>query len=107
MRFRPLIVAAVLAAAVSCVRSKDVPVEEVVRPVPPIGFFTEDFNCEESAVHNGETFSGLMNRLGMSMDEAYAMAQLCDSTFDVTKMRAGNAVRSYSDTLSNKLAYVV
>lgn len=48
-----------------------------------------------------------MNRLGMSMDEAYAMAQLCDSTFDVTKMRAGNAVRSYSDTLSNKLAYVV
>ena len=107
MRLRPWVIAAVLAAVVSCVRSKDVPVDEVVRPVPPIGFFTEDFNCEESTVHNGETFSGLMNRLGMSMDEAYAMAQLCDSTFDVTKMRAGNAVRSYSDTLSNKLAYVV
>ncbi|MBO4923460.1 MAG: peptidoglycan DD-metalloendopeptidase family protein [Bacteroidales bacterium] len=107
MRLRPWVFTAVLAAAVSCVRSKDVPVDEAVRPVPPIGFFAEDFNCEESTVHNGETFSGLMNRLGMGMDEAYAMAQLCDSTFDVTKMRAGNAVRSYSDTLSNKLAYVV
>ena len=107
MRLRPWIIAAVLAVAVSCVRGKDVPEEEVVRPVPPIGFFTEDFDCEESAVHNGETFSGLMNRLGMSMDDAYAMAQLCDSTFDVTKMRAGNAVRAYSDTLSSALAYVV
>lgn len=108
MRSYHLLIAAALAAVVSCVRGKDASSEEeVVRTVPPIGFFAEDFNCEDSEVRNGETFSGLMNRLGMSTDEAFAMAQLCDSTFDVTKMRAGNAVRAYSDTLSGSLAYIV
>lgn len=107
MNLRPWIIAAVLAAVVSCVRGKDAVDEEVEHPLPPIGFYFDDFDCVENAVRNGETFSGLMNRLGMSMDEAYAIAQLCDSTFDVTKVRAGNAVRTYSDTLSHELAYVV
>ena len=105
--FTALLSALLIIIAVSCGQGRSVEEEPAPEPIPPIGFRADDFACEESFVHNGETFSGLMNRLGLSMDEAYAMAQLCDSTFDVTKMRAGNAVRTYSDTLSNDLRYIV
>ena len=105
--FTALLSASLIIIAVSCGQGRSVEEEPAPEPIPPIGFRADDFACEESSVHNGETFSGLMNRLGLSMDEAYAMAQLCDSTFDVTKMRAGNAVRTYSDTLSNDLRYIV
>lgn len=94
--------------AVSCGQGREAEVEEEEeRPVPPIGFRADDFRCEESTVRTGETFTGLMNRLGLTTDGAYALALACDSTFDVTRMRAGNAVRAYSDTLSNELYYVV
>ena len=102
-----LLTASVVIMAASCGQGRSVEEEPAPEPIPPIGFRVDDFACEESSVRNGETFSGLMNRLGLSMDDAYAMAQLCDSTFDVTKMRAGNAVRTYSDTLSNDLHYIV
>ena len=105
--FTALFTASVVIMAASCGQGRSVEEEPAPEPIPPIGFRFDDFACEESSVRNGETFSGLMNRLGLSMDDAYAMAQLCDSTFDVTKMRAGNAVRTYSDTLSNDLHYIV
>jgi len=94
--------------ALSCVRN-ETPVEEEVpvEQVPPIGFRSDDFACEESTVRNGETFTGLMNRLGLGMDDAYSLATACDSTFDVTRMRAGNAVRAYSDTTSGAVSYIV
>ena len=97
-----------LAAVASCVGRKEAVVqEELPEPVPPIGFKAEDFACEESSVRNGETFTGLMGRMGLSQDKAYSLAGVCDSTFDVTKMRAGNAVRAFSDSLSNEVAYIV
>ena len=105
--FTALFTASVVIMAASCGQGRSVGEEPAPEPIPPIGFRADDFACEESSVHNGETFSGLMNRLGLTMDEAYAMAQLCDSTFDVTRMRAGNAIRTYSDTLSNDLHYIV
>lgn len=95
-------------AAVSCARHGEAePQEETEEPIPPIGFRAEDFSCNENAVRNGETFTGLMHRLGVGMDEAYALATACDSTFDVTKMRAGNAVRAYADSLTQEVSYVV
>ena len=95
-------------AAVSCARHGEAePQEEISEPIPPIGFRAEDFSCNENAVRNGETFTGLMHRLGVSMDEAYALATACDSTFDVTRMRAGNAVRAYSDSLTQEVSYIV
>jgi murein DD-endopeptidase MepM/ murein hydrolase activator NlpD len=97
-----------MSAAVSCRHGKAVVQEEAAPPVvPPIGFRADDYACNENAVRNGETFTGLMHRLGVGMDEAYALAVACDSTFDVTRMRAGNAVRAYSDTLTQDVSYVV
>ena len=108
MRIRILLIAALLVAAVSCRQGEAAVQEEAAEPpVPPIGFRAEDYACEESTVHNGETFTGLMSRLGLEMDGAYALYEVCDSTFDVTKMRAGNAVRAYSDTLTRSVSYIV
>ena len=107
MRYRPILLAVLLMAAVSCRHGEAAVQEEAVVPVPPIGFRTDDYECNENAVRNGETFTGLMQRLGVSTDEAYALAMACDSTFDVTKMRAGNAVRAYSDTLTQDVSYIV
>lgn len=75
--------------------------------IPVLGFWTEDYACTDGTVSSGETFSGLMNRLGMSQTDAYALSQLCDSVFDVRKMRAGNAYQAYTDSISNELKYVV
>lgn len=103
------IAAALLLAVVACDR-REAPVQEeetVVEALPPIGFRSDDFSCEESVVRSGETFTGLMSRLGLDMKQAYDLATACDSTFDVTRMRAGNVVRAYSDTTSGALSYVV
>ena len=82
-------------------------VQEENDSIPVLGFWTEDYACTDGTVSSGETFSGLMNRLGMSLTDAYALSQLCDSVFDVRKMRAGNAYQAYTDSISNELKYVV
>lgn len=84
-----------------------VEIEEAADSIPPLGFWTEDFTCSESTVKNGETFSGIMTRLGMSQTGAYKLAELCDSVFDVRKMRAGNGIQAFTDSTTNSLEYVV
>lgn len=79
----------------------------IMDSIPPLGFWTEDYACKEGTVNSGETFSGLMNRLGMSPSDAYLLANQCDSVFDVRKLRAGNSYSAYSDTVTNRLEYVV
>lgn len=81
--------------------------QEAADSIPPLGFWTEDFSCTEGTVKSGETFSGIMNRLGMSQTDAYQLALLCDSTFDVRKMRAGNSYQAYTDSLTGELKYIV
>lgn len=81
--------------------------EIVIDSIPPLGFWTEDFHCAEGTVHSGETFSGLLGRLGMSSDEAYQLTLLCDSVFDVRKLRAGNDYQAYTDSVTNELKYLV
>ena len=104
MRKYPLIITLLL--ALSCGQRSE-PAAEPQEPVPPIGFRAEDFAVEQSTVRSGETFTGLMTRLGLSPDASFALAGACDSVFDVTRMRAGNAVRAYSDTVSNNVDYIV
>ena len=70
-------------------------IEEVKDTLPPMGFWPDSLDLAEDAVRNGETFTGLMNRLGLSMNDAVRMAQACDTVFDVRKMRAGNKVQAY------------
>ena len=70
-------------------------VEEVKDTLPPMGFWPDSLDLAEEVVRNGESFTVLMNRLGLSMNDAIKVAQACDTVFDVRKMRAGNKVQAY------------
>lgn len=99
-----------LSFAVSCNPQAEqelpVPAPEVV--TPPLGFCTDRYAADTVLVRIGETFSGLMTRLGMSTQDAYAMAGLCDTLFDARKLRAGNTVHAYYTSDSTRaLQYAV
>ena len=82
------------------------PLEEV--PPPPIGFFPDYYTADTLSIRTGETFSGLMNRLGMGSQATYDLVQLCGDVFDVRKLRAGNEVQAYySPDAPRTLEYVV
>lgn len=65
------------------------------------GFVPEGFTLKEDKVRNGEFFSSLLMKLGLSAEEAYGLSQACDPVFDVRKLRVGNSYRAFysSDTL--------
>lgn len=107
----PLLLLFLLASTFSCKRKQTVPGPEPVQKdtVYPLGFLTDTFHVVEGKVKEGEAFSSLMQRLGMSGKDAYSMSLLCDTVFDVRKVRAGNNVDAYysGDSISRKLEYVV
>ena len=113
--FPAALVAAVLVSVSlpSCNLLHKKPVEEPVDvkdTVYPLGFCTDSFDLVDGIVKSGETFTGLMMRLGLSQEEAYALAEECDTLFDVRRMRAGNSYQAYYDadtTEFRHLAYVV
>ena len=73
-----------------------------------LGFRPDSFDVDSLKVREGETFSGLLNRLGMGANAAYTLVQRCDSVFDVRRMRAGNPVEAYySKDSTRALEYVV
>ena len=99
-----------------CKRKPSEQVQEVVQaPMPPEGFRTDSLDLMVERVREGEAFTSLMTRLGMSQDDAMALAMLCDTVFDVRKMRAGNTVKAYyhldttatDTTAAAELKYVV
>ena len=75
----------------------------------PLGFNTNTLFLKQSKVQNGDVFSKLFTRLGMSGGDVQRLADTCNSSFDITKLRAGNNVDAYycGDTLSPVLRYVV
>ena len=79
-----------------------------ILPAPPVGFFPELYVCDTLQIRSGETFSGLMRRLGMSAQDSYELVQRCDSVFDVRKLRAGNTIHAYYAADSTRaIQYVV
>lgn len=103
---------AVLCAVAGCHRGgkpDNGEIEVVNDSIPALGFWIEDYRMEETTVKSGETFSGLMGRLGLGSQKAYSLAMACDSVFDVRRMRAGNHIEAYysPDTLSRDLKYVI
>ena len=89
---------------------KAVEEEPVPEPLPPIGFYDTHYQSDTLEVKPGETFSGMMNSLGLGAKDTYDLVQMCsDSTFDVRKFRAGNKVIAYyTPTDSTRiLEYVV
>ena len=105
-----LLTVLLLFALASCHRNPEpeAPVVPEPEPLPPLGFYADRFDADTMEVRSGETFSGLMNRLGLGARATYDMVQLCDSVFDVRKMRAGNVVQAYySQDSTRTLSYVV
>ena len=109
MRNRTIPILLTILALASCHRKNEEASDVVEEKFCPLGFDTEAYYCDEGKVRGGETFSGLMNRYGMSSQDAYLLAQMCDTTFDVRKVRAGNVIKAYysGDSLSRSLEYVV
>lgn len=96
----------------SC-RDKNTQIETIPAEEPPVlGFFTEDFMHEEHTVKNGDNFTGILTKLGMSASDAFAMAEVCDTVFDVRKVRAGAKLDAYylhgaDSTSHGSLRYLV
>lgn len=76
--------------------------------IPAMGFWREDFDADTTEVRSGETFSTLMNRLGLGASRSYLLAEAVKDSFDVRRVRAGNRIFAYytPDTL-RALEYVV
>ena len=84
------------------------PVE--ILPTPLVGFIPEMYDADTTQVRTGDSFTGLMNRLGLGATDAYALTQRCEGVFDVRKLRAGNEVQAYYETAPDgkrSLCYVV
>ena len=104
-----LLPALLLLALASCHRKPEgEPVVPEPEPLPPLGFYADRFDADTMTVRSGDSFSALMNRLGLGARATYDMVQLCDGVFDVRKMRAGNVVQAYYTPDSTRtLSYVV
>ena len=79
-------------------------------PKPLVGFYPEFYEADTTEVRVGDSFTGMMNRLGLGASQAYLLTQRCEGTFDVRKLIAGKEVQAYYDTTpegERKLSYVV
>ncbi len=92
-----------------CSRSVENEVEVSVEEMPAIGFYTNRYQSDSSEVRDGETFTALMGRMGMSHRAALSLADASKEVFDVRRMRAGNPVEAYysPDSTGRKLEYLV
>ena len=71
-----------------------------------LGFNPDSLRCVEGKVKSGQFFSNLFGSLGMSAQEAYNLAQSCESVFDVKILRVGNTYRAYYSS-DDRLEYMV
>ena len=96
-------------SVLACTQKRETAVSE---PEPqkdtvyPLGFCTDSFRVVSGKIANGDNFVAWISRLGASQQEAHALAQVCDTVFDVRKMRAGNSWKAYYRD-STQLSYVV
>jgi murein DD-endopeptidase MepM/ murein hydrolase activator NlpD len=74
--------------------------------VHELGFNADSLRCVEGKVKSGQFFSNLFGSLGMSAQEAYNLAQACDTLFDVKTLRVGNTYRAYYSP-EDRLEYMV
>lgn len=76
-------------------RHGEEPVAEVNDSIPAMGFWPDSLCQEAGKVRPGETFTGLMTRLGMASESAFSLVNGLDSVFDVRKLRADNPIVAY------------
>ena len=77
----------------------------VERVEHPYGFCPDSLNCVEGKVKDGQFFSTLMTKLGLSAQQAYDLTLACKDVFDVKGLRVGNGYKAYYS--DNVLEYVV
>ena len=103
------IVISVIIIALSLGRSdKDSAVtEENVESIEhPYGFCPDSLDCVEGKVKDGQFFSTLMMKLGMSAQQAYDLTLACKDIFDVKGLRVGNGYKAYySDSVLEYVLY--
>ena len=71
----------------------------------PYGFSPDSLECVEGKVKDGQFFSTLMTKLGMSAQQAYDLTLACKDVFDVKSLRVGNSYDAYYS--DGTLKYVV
>lgn len=106
---KTILAAILIICAISCEKKGEVE-EEIIEKYCPYGFDESLFVCKEGTVKSGQTFTTLMSGLGMDSKDAYELTQLCDTLFDVRKLRADNTFRAFYEqdsTGSGPLAYVI
>lgn len=79
------------------------PAEEITGH--PYGFCPDSLSRVEGKVKDGQFFSTLMVKLGMSAQQAYDLTQACKDVFDVKTLRVGNKYDAYYS--GDTLKYVV
>ena len=95
-----------LVLAPSCRRKTETPADEPVAvrdTVYPLGFCTDSFDVVDGTLRSGEIFTGLLSRLGLSAQEAYALSRSADSVFDVRKLRAGNRWQAFFEADTDRV----
>ena len=60
------------------------------------GFGEDSLSVNEGKVKTGDFFSTILMRSGLSAQQAYNLSAACDSVFDVTSIRVGNAYRIWT-----------
>lgn len=102
-----------LLTAFSCVQNggrqpatEPEPVPQQKDTVYPLGFCTDSFRVVSGKIANGDNFVSWVTRLGLPSADAHALAQACDTAFDVRKLRAGNTWKAYYQD-STLLRYIV
>lgn len=104
---------AAVSIMVSCRNSSDGKEQQEqaieVEQIPAIGFHKDRYEADTTTVRFGDTFSVLMQRLGMNGKDAYELTQLCDSIIDLRRIKAGNTLSAFYETSdsSRTLKYVV
>ena len=80
----------------------------ITEAVSEYGISLEDYEEKEGKVRSGDYFSTLLQRLGLSYKEAYAVSEACKGIFDVTKFKIGNSYHAYyPKTAPNRPDYLV
>ena len=107
-RFLGLILLAI--GILSCTQNRgklaDAEPEPQQDTVYPLGFCTDSFRVVSGRISSGDNFIGWLTRLGVSQQDAHALTQVCDTVFDVRKLRAGNSWKAYYQD-STVVRYVV
>lgn len=68
---------------------------EVSEEVSEYGIPLSEYEVRESKVRSGDYFSTVLQRLGLTLNEAYQVSEASKGIFDVTKFKIGNAYHAY------------